>query len=212
MKLSLRSKLSALTTPGVSVRSDRPIAESASVLIIPPWTKPEWLAISSVGVISTVAVPSPVSTRVNPSHAQALDGLSIAPLTSLPLAGERSVVPSLSSVARGTRNELYSSLTALSLWHRHTRYRRACHQPALLVDHVRLAEEERLLHLDHAADCSQTPFDDGPQEVDLQLDRGVPHPVLLKGGERYAHSCIGDLGDDPTLHYARAVAVLRSDR
>src|ERR1700687_3150117 len=36
MKLTFRSKLIARTTPGLSVRTDRPMAESANVLIIPP--------------------------------------------------------------------------------------------------------------------------------------------------------------------------------
>src|ERR1700682_3591775 len=83
MKLSFKSKLIALTTPGVSVRSDRPMAESASVLIIPPWTKPEWLAMSSVALISMMATPSPVSTVCNPSHVHNWDTV---PTSFTPLA------------------------------------------------------------------------------------------------------------------------------
>src|SRR5258708_15863621 len=84
MKLSFRAKLMARITPGFRVRTDRPMAESASVLIIPPCTKPEWLVMSSVGVISTMAVPSPVSTASMPSHAQVLD-VAVTSLTPLPL-------------------------------------------------------------------------------------------------------------------------------
>src|SRR5437773_6240119 len=43
MKLSFRSKLIARATRGTIVRSERPIAESARVLIMPPCTKPDWL-------------------------------------------------------------------------------------------------------------------------------------------------------------------------
>src|ERR1700682_1866856 len=146
MKLSFKSKLIALTTPGVSVRSDRPMAESASVLIIPPWTKPEWLAISSVGVISTVAVSSPVSTVSRPSHVHNLD-------------------------------PVVTSLTSLPLRHRHARGGRTRDQSPALVDHVGLAEQQSLPHLDHAAYRTNASFGHPPQEVDLQLDRRVPHSV-----------------------------------
>src|ERR1700674_1200714 len=153
MKLSFRSKLIALTTPGVSVRRDRPMAESASVLIIPPWTKPEWLAMSSVGVMSTVAVPSPVSTVSRPSQAHNLD-------------------------------TVVTSLTSLSLRHRHACGGSSRDQSPALVDHVGLAEQQRLPHLDHAAYRPNATFDHRPQEVDLQLDRRVPHAVFLQRGPR----------------------------
>src|SRR6202162_3399149 len=123
MKFSFKSKLIARTTPGVSVRSERPMAESARVLIMPPWTKPEWLAMSSVAVISTVAEPSPVSTSSRPSQAHAGDcTLSVI------------------------------SLTALALRDRQARRRGRGHQPAFGVEHVRLPEQQRLLDLHHAPD------------------------------------------------------------
>src|SRR5467141_266786 len=181
MKLSFRSKLIARTTPGFSVRTDRPIAESASVLIMPPCTKPEWLAMSSVVLISTTAVPSPVSTSRRPSHAQAREGAACL-----------------------------RSLTALPFRHRHAGRGRSRDQPALVVEDVRLAEEQRLLHLHDPAHRSQPPVDDRPQEVDLQLDGRVPHAVLLEGGQRHPHRGVGDLGDHPALHHATAVAVLRA--
>src|SRR5712691_1292957 len=180
MKLSFRSKLMARTTPGFSVRTERPMAESASVLIMPPCTKPEWLAMSSVVVISTTAVPSPVSTSRIPSHSQARDGA------------------------------LTSSLTALTLRHGHTGRGRARDEPALLVHHVGLAEVERLLHLDDAPDGPQTSFDDRAQEVDLQLDRRVPKPILLEGAQRHPHGRVGDLGNHAALHDATPVSVLRT--
>src|SRR6267143_4546284 len=136
MKLSFRSKLIARTTPGFSVRTERPIAESASVLIIPPCTKPEWLAMSSVVVISTTAVPSLVSTSWRPSQAQAREG-DLESISPPPLRG---------TSPRG--GEEIFLLTALSLRHRHAGRGRPRDQPAVLVDHVRLAEEQRLLHLD----------------------------------------------------------------
>src|SRR3954447_13945458 len=71
MKLSLRSKLIDRVTPGLMVRKDRPMAESASALIMPPWTKPALLAISSVAVIWTTATPSSWATSTSPSQAQA---------------------------------------------------------------------------------------------------------------------------------------------
>src|SRR5207244_109000 len=80
-----RSKLIARATPGFRVRSERPIAESASALIMPPWTKPAWLAMSSAGVISTVALPSPSSTRLIPSQRHAGDTTSTWLLTTLAL-------------------------------------------------------------------------------------------------------------------------------
>src|SRR5260370_9606224 len=122
MKLSFRSKLIARATPGLRVRRLRPIAESASAVIIPPWTKPAWLAMSSEGVISTVAVPSPASTRLIPSQRQ---------------AGET------------TSTWL---LTALALPDRHPGPRGPGHQAPLLVENVRLAEQQGLAHLDHSAD------------------------------------------------------------
>src|SRR6266446_1283880 len=135
MKLSLRSKLITRVTAGVSVRTERPIAESASVPIIPPWTKPEWLAMSSVPVISTTAVPSPVSTSCIPSHSHAREGA------------------------------FTTSLTALSLWHGHARGGGPGDQAVPVVQHVGLAEQQRLLHLDHAADCAEAALHDRAQEV-----------------------------------------------
>src|SRR5437870_1209052 len=73
MKLSFRSKLIARTTPGLIVCSARPIAESASALIMPPWTKPALLAMSSEAVISRVAAPSSSSICRIPNHVQAAD-------------------------------------------------------------------------------------------------------------------------------------------
>src|SRR5450759_2186439 len=180
MKLSFKSKLIARTTPGFSVRSDRPMAESSSVLIIPPCTKPEWLAMSSVEVISTVAVPSPVSTRFMPSHAQAREGACVG------------------------------SLTALSLGDSEAGRRRTRHQPALLIQHVGLAEHQRLLHLDDPTHGADAPRDDRPDEVDLELDRGVPQTILLKGRQRHTHRRVRDLRDDAALHDAAPVSVLRA--
>src|ERR1700687_4098022 len=178
MKLTFRSKLIARTTPGLSVRTDRPMAESANVLIIPPCTKPAWLVMSSVGVISTTAVPSPVSMVSRPSHAHVLD-VAVTSLTNMPL------------------------------WDRHPRRRRVRHQSPLLVQHVSLAEVQRLLHLDHAADRAQAPLDHRAQEVDLQLDSRVPHPIFLQRPKRYAHRRVGDLGNNPALHDPASVPVLR---
>src|SRR5713226_4001328 len=180
MKLSLRSKLMARTTPGLRVRNERPIAESASVLIMPPCTTPEWLAMSSVVAISTTAVPSLVSTTFNPSQAHAREG------------------------------ECVVSLTALPLGHRHARRRSPCDQPAAVVDHVGLAEEERLLHLDDTADCPQASFNDRAEEVDLQLDGGVPEAIFLESSQRHPHRRVRDLGDDATLHHAACMPVLRT--
>src|SRR5579859_788513 len=181
MKLTFRSKLIARTTPSVTVRSDRPIAESARALIMPPCTKPEWLAMSSVGVISTVAVPSAVSTSPRPSH----------------------------SHARET-DASFASDTSFALRHRHAGRGVGGDQPALEVEDVGLAEEQRLLDLHHPAHRAQPALDHRPEEVDLELDRGVPHPILLQRRERHAHRGVRDLGDHATLHHARALAVLRS--
>src|SRR5712691_6219385 len=180
MKLSFRSKLMARTTPGLRVRSERPIAESARVLIMPPCTTPEWLAMSSVVAISTTAVPSPVSTSFKPSHSHAREGACV------------------------------TSLTALSLRHRHARRRSPCDQPAAVVDHVGLAEEQRLLHLDDPADGPQASLDDWAQEVDLELDRGVPEAVFLERAQRHPHRGVRDLRDDATLHDPAAMPVLRA--
>src|SRR5882672_4458846 len=179
MKLSFRSKLIARTTPGFRVRSDRPMAESASALIIPPWTKPEWFAMSSVVFISTVAEPSPVSTVSRPSQLHALEGV-------------------------------FSSLTTLALRDGQACRRGARHEPALLVQDVSLAEHQGLLDLDNPSDGANSPRDDGPDEIDLELDRRVPHPVFLERGQRHPHRRIRDLGDHSSLHHAAAVAVLRS--
>src|ERR1700681_513305 len=181
MKFSFKSKLIARTTPGVSVRSDRPMAESARVLIIPPWTKPEWLAMSSVGVISTVAVPSPVSTSVRPSHSQARE-----------------------------EGACVSSLTALALRNGETGRGRSRDQSVLIVQHVCLAEHQRLLHLHDPPDSPKTARDHRPDEVDLQLDRRVPEPVLLQRRQRHPHRGVGDLRDHPALHDPAAVTVLRA--
>src|SRR5258708_27900300 len=74
-----------------------------------------------------------------------------------------------------------TSLTALPLGDRQAGRRRARHQPALLVQHVGLAEHQLLLHLDDAADRANAPRDHRPDEIDLELDGGVPDAVLLKG-------------------------------
>src|SRR5882672_21008 len=178
MKLSLRSKLIARVTPGVRVCTDLPIAESARVLIMPPCTKPEWLAMSSVAVMSTVAVPFPASMTCRPSHCQAREGAT--------------------------------SLTTLSLRHRHACRRGPRHHPVLLVQDICLAEEQRLFHLDDTPDCANPPRDDGPDEVDLQLDGRVPDAVLLKCCQGHPHGGVGDLGDDAALHNSSPVAVLRT--
>src|SRR5260370_40891282 len=97
---------------------------------------------SSVVAISTTAVPSPVSTTFNPSQAHAREGVWVV------------------------------SLTALSLRHGHARRRSPCDQPAAVVDHVGLAEEQRLLPLDDPADRTQAALADRAHEVDRMLDRG----------------------------------------
>src|SRR5207245_1243390 len=215
---SFRSKLMARETPGFSVRSDRPMAESASVLIIPPCTKPEWLAMSSVAVISTTAVPSPVSTSCRPSKAQARDGDlesgSPPPLRGTsPRAGEEILESGSPSPLRGTSprgGEVTFLFTALPLRHGHARRGSARDKAPPIVDHVGLAEEQRLLHLDNAADCPQASVDDRAQEVDLQLDGGVPEAVLLERAERHPHRRVSDLRDDAALHHTTAVPVLRT--
>src|SRR5207247_127854 len=83
MKLSFRSKLMERTTPGSMVRNARPMAESARALIMPPWTKPMELAMSSVGVISTTATPRSWETSEMPSQLQARDTTAL--LTALAL-------------------------------------------------------------------------------------------------------------------------------
>src|ERR1700674_722838 len=181
MKLSFRSKLIARTTPGLSVRTDRPMAESASVLIIPPWTKPEWLAMSSVGVISTVAVPTPVSTSVSPSHSQARE-----------------------------EGACLSSLTALALRNGEASRGRSRDQSVLIVQDIGLAEHQRLLHFHNPADRAKAARDHRPDEIDLQLDRRIPEPVLLQRRQRHTHRSIRDLRDHPALHDPAAVTVLRA--
>src|SRR5438445_3100780 len=126
------------------------MAESASVLIIPPCRKPEWLAMSSVVVISATAVPSPVSTRRLPSHAQARDGAACV-----------------------------MSLTARAFRHGHAGRGRARDEPALVVENIRRAEKQRLLHLDDAPHGAKPSLDYGTQEVDLQLDACVPQGIVL---------------------------------
>src|SRR5438094_5323928 len=195
MKLSFRSKLIARTTPGLIVCSARPIAESASALIMPPWTKPALFAMSSVAVISTVALPSPSISSRSPSQVQAGDAnLPIRPRgPSSPASGEGSLL-----------------LTALALRNRHAC--RGCprDKTSLLVENVGFAEKEGLAHVDHPAHRAKAAFDGWPEEVDLELDRGVPHPVFLKCRQRHAHGGIGDLGDHPALNHAPAVAVPRA--
>src|ERR1700680_4687453 len=180
IKLSFKSKLMARATPGLIVLTERPIAESASALIIPPCTNPAWLAMSSVAVISTTALPSPVSTTLMPSQVQA-----------------------------GARGSV-SLLPALPLRHSHAGRRRPGDEPALLVQDIGFAEQQRLLHLDDAPDGAEAPLDHWAKEVDLELDRRVPHSVLLERGQRHAHRGIGDLRDHPALDHASAVTVLRS--
>src|ERR1700694_795900 len=179
MKLSLRSKLMARATPGFNVLTERPIAESASVLIIPPCTKPEWLAMSSVGVISTTAVPSPVSATVRPSQVQALDGAPVSLLTALPLR------------------------------YCHARRPGPRHQPALFIKNIGLAEQQGLFHLNDPTLSPQAAFDHRAQEIDLELDGGVLHSILLKRRQRHSNGGVRDLRDDPALDHADAVPVLR---
>src|SRR5256886_11720759 len=178
MKLSFRSKLMARATPGLRVRRLRPIAESASALIMPPWTKPAWLAMSSVEVISTTAWPSSRATSWMPSQSQAREWPRVL------------------------------LLTALALGHRHAGRRGTRHEPLLVVEHVGLAEEQGLAHLDHPADGPQPALDRRTDEVDLQLDRCVPHPVFLEGRQRHPHRGIGDLGHHSSLYHPSAVPVL----
>src|SRR3977135_4136196 len=123
---------------------------------------------SSVGVISTVAVPSPVSTACKPSQAHALEGA-------------------------------VTSLTTMALRDRHARRRRVCHKSPLLVKDVSLAEQQRLLHFDHTADRPQAPLHDRAQEVDLQLDGRVPHPVFLERAKSHTHRGVSDLSDYSAL-------------
>src|SRR5258708_38607804 len=80
-----------------------------------------------------------------------------------------------------TLDPVFPPLTALPLGDRQAGRRRARHQPALLVQHVGLAEHQLLLHLDDAADRANAPRDHRPDEIDLELDGGVPDAVLLKG-------------------------------
>src|SRR6266568_2912183 len=209
MKLSFRSKLIARTTPGFSVRTERPMAESASVLIMPPCTNPEWLAMSSVVVISTIAAPSPVSTSCRPSHPHTLEGASSPPPLLPREVFDFARAPGLRGTSPRGGEETFS-LTALPFGNRHAGRRRPSDQPAAFIQDVRLAEEQRLLHLDDAADRPQAPVDHRAQEVDLQLDGGVPHAVLLEGGQRHPHRRVRDLRDDSALHDAATVAVLRA--
>src|SRR5437868_3871511 len=138
MKLSFRSKLMARATPGLRVRRDRPMAESASALIMPPWTKPAWLAMSGVGVISRTANPSPSSASSISSHAHA----ALLPLFTSPLAGEVGGAAAGWGCAR-----VLSSLTALPLRHRHAGGGGPRDEAVLVVQHVRLAEQQRLAHV-----------------------------------------------------------------
>src|SRR2546425_1374949 len=177
MKLSFRSKLMARATPGLRVRRLRPIAEAASARIMPPWTKPAWLAMSSVEVISTTARPSSRATSWMPSQTQAREWSRVL------------------------------LLTALALGHRHAGRRGARHEPPLVVEHVGLAEEQGLAHLDHPADGPQPALDRRADEVDLQLDRRVPHPVFLERRQRHPHGSIRDLGHHSSLDHPAAVAV-----
>src|SRR6266851_4631196 len=149
MKLSFRSKLIARATPGLMVRSERPIAESASALIMPPWTKPAWLAMSSEGVISTVALPSPSSTTLIPSQRHAGD------VFTSPLAGE------VGAEGAGWGRPP-SLLTALALWDGHAGRGGAGHQAVPLVEDVGLAEQQGLPHVDDPADSTQPPLDHRP--------------------------------------------------
>src|ERR1700694_5321764 len=120
---------------------------------------------SAVGVISTTALPSPVSTSSIPSHCHAGDTTSVG------------------------------LLTTLTLRNRHARGRRTRDQPVAVVEDVRLAEEEGLPHLDHAAHGSQPALHRRTGGADLELDCGVPHAVFLKGGEGHPHRGVCDLGD-----------------
>src|SRR6266851_4036260 len=105
---------------------------------------------------------------------------------------------------------VFTSLTTLPLGDRQAGRRRARHEPALLVQHVGLAEHQGLLHLDDPADRPNAPRDHRPDEVDLELDGRVPDAVLLKGRQRHPHRRVRDLRDDPALHDPAAVAVLRA--
>src|SRR5439155_14659718 len=180
MKLSFRSKLIARATRGLRVRRLRPMAESARVLMMPPWTNPAWLDMSSKGVISRVAAPSSSATSRMPSQAQARETARV------------------------------SLLTALALRHGHAGGRGPRYEPPLLVHHVRLAEEQALAHLDHPAGRPEAALDRRPQEVDLQLDGGVPHAVFLQRGPGHAHRGVGDLRDHASLDDPTPVPVLRA--
>src|ERR1700737_2719716 len=81
------------------------------------------------------------------------------------------------------------------------------HEAVAMVEHVGFAEEETRPHLDHLSDSPKLTFNRGPDEVDLELDRGVPHPVLLERGQRHTHRGVGDLRDHPALDDAAAVPV-----
>src|SRR5438094_7271149 len=179
MKLSFRSKLMARATPGLRVRRLRPIAESASALIMPPWTNPAWLARSPVQVISTTASRASRASSWMPSQSQAREWPRVL------------------------------LLTALALGHRHAGRRGARHEPLLVVEHVGLAEEQGLPHLDHPADRPQPALDRRADEVDLQLDRRVPHAVFLERRQRHPHRSVRDLGHHSSLDHPAAVAVLR---
>jgi hypothetical protein len=56
------------------------------------------------------------------------------------------------------------------------------HEAVAMVEHIGLAEEKTRPHLDHLSDSPKLTFNRRPNEVDLELDRGVPHPVFLERG------------------------------
>src|SRR5438477_416682 len=78
-------------------------------------------------------------------------------------------------------------------------------QAVVVVDHVGFAEEKRALDLHNPADRAQTALDEGPDEIDLELDCGVVLVGFLHRHQGAAHRRVGDLGDDPALHDAALV-------
>src|SRR4029077_746388 len=135
---------------------------------------------SAVASISTVALPSSLATSFSPSHSHAREGAWA------------------------------TSLTTLSLRHSQASGGGSSHQAALFVHDVRLAEQESVLHVNDPADSAKTSRDHRADEIDLQLDGGVPETVFLEGRQRHAHRRVRDLRDDAALHHTASVPVLRA--
>src|SRR5438067_13390824 len=125
----------------------------------------------------------------------AISPVGVISTTATPSSADTSAIPSHFHAGEDT----CTLLTALALRDRHTCRGRARDQPPAVVEHVRLAEEQGLAHLDHPPDGPQPALDRGTQEVDLELDRGVPQPVFLERGERRTHRRVGDLCDHAAL-------------